>query len=115
MATRLRNLTRSMAAALVLVTVILISIAGCAAPPKPDPAATAKMVTVTEIDQLNRAFADRFVLLVAAACDQIEQDNPSAIQRGMAHELKLYCATSAFDIASNPDPYTSLLDMTLSV
>jgi len=51
----------------------------------------------------------------APACDQIEQDNPSATQRRMAHELKLYCATSAFDIASNPDPYTSLLDMTLSV
>jgi hypothetical protein len=111
------NPTRSTPAALglALVSAILICVAGCAAPPKPDPAAAAKLVTLPEVDQLNRAFADRFVLLVAAACDQIEQDNPSATQRRMAHELKLYCATSAFDIASNPDPYTSLLDMTLSV
>src|SRR6478735_5055801 len=110
----LLNLTRSTHAALAMVAFVLIYAAGCATPPKPDPAAAAKLVTLPEVDQLNRAFADRFVLLVAAACDQIEQDNPSATQRRMAHELKLYCATSAFDIASNPDPYTSLLDMTLS-
>lgn len=116
MPTRPLNLTRPTLAALALVSAILTCIAGCAAPAKPDPAAaTAKLVTLPEIDQLNRAFADRFVLLVAAACDQIEKDNPSASQRRMAHELKLYCATSSFDIASNPDPYTSLLDMTLSV
>jgi hypothetical protein len=104
-----------MHAALALVVLFLTCAAGCAAPAKPDPAAAAKLVTLPEIDQLNRAFADRFALLIATACDQIEKDNPSASQRRMAHELKLYCATSAFDIASNPDPYTSLLDMTLSV
>jgi hypothetical protein len=88
---------------------------GCAAPPKEDPAAAAARVAIQEVDQLNKAFADRFVLLVATACDAIEKDNPSLAQRRKAHELKLYCATSAFDIASNPDPYTSLLDLTLSV
>src|SRR5688572_6777539 len=103
-------------AGLALAVLLVASVAGCASTRDPEAAAKASgLITFKELDQMNKAFADRFVLLVTSACDDIEHDNPSLHQRRKAHELKLYSATSAFDIASNLDPYIGLLDLTLSV
>ena len=68
-------------------------------------------VTPAELDELTRAFADRYVGLLSSTCDAIKKDNPDAVQRREAQELLLNCATDVYDIASNADAYTRVLDL----
>ena len=64
-----------------------------------------------QLDELTRAFADRYVGLLSSACDALKKDNPDAGQRRQAQELLVNCAANIYDIASNPDPYTRMLDL----
>src|SRR5438874_8144190 len=64
-----------------------------------------------ELDELTRAFADRYVGLLSSTCDALKKDNPDPVQRREAQELMLNCATNVYDIASNADAFTRMLDL----
>jgi hypothetical protein len=64
-----------------------------------------------ELDELTRAFADRYVGLLASTCDALKKDNPDLVQRREAQKLMLNCATNVYDIASNADALTRVLDL----
>lgn len=68
-----------------------------------------------ELDQRLYAFADRYTTLVVSAADEIVQGNPSADQRRMAHQIKLVGTSSIYDIVTNVDPFTKLMDLLLVV
>jgi hypothetical protein len=64
-----------------------------------------------ELDELTRAFADRYVGLLSSACDALTKDNPDLVQRREAQELLVNGATNVYDIASNADAFTRVLDL----
>ncbi len=64
-----------------------------------------------ELDQLTRAFADRYVGLLYSTCDALKKDNPDPVQRREAQVLLVECATNIYDIASNADAFTRMLDL----
>jgi hypothetical protein len=64
-----------------------------------------------ELDELTRAFADRYVGLLASTCDALKKDNPDLIQRREAQMVMTDCATNIYDIASNADAFTRMLDL----
>lgn len=68
-----------------------------------------------ELDQRLYAFADRYTTLIVSASDDIARDNPSAEQRRLAHQIKLVGTSSIYDIVTNPDPFTKLMDLLLVV
>jgi len=72
-------------------------------------------ITVDELDQITKSFADRYVLLLSNACDEIRKDASSDRQRRDAHRLKLTGATAAFDAATGPDPVKQLVDLAVGV
>jgi hypothetical protein len=72
-------------------------------------------ITVDELDQITKSFADRYVLLLSNACDEILHDVPSERQRRDARRLKLSGATAAFDAATGPDPVKQLVDLAVGV
>src|SRR4051794_1364438 len=68
-------------------------------------------VTPAELDELTRAFADRYVGLLASTCDALKKGNTDPVQRREAQELMLDSATNVYDIASNADAFTRMLDL----
>jgi hypothetical protein len=118
---------------LVLLAVIVATINGCAFVQRAQQSADAvrtssnqrgaaqmksaegALVTMDELDQLTYAFADRYLTYIVSACEAIEKDNPNADQRRLAHQVKLVQVSSVYDIVTNADPFTQLLDLTLVV
>jgi hypothetical protein len=93
---------------------------GCAAPSSGqtpetprvmDGAGVSERVTSAELDELTRAFADRYVGLLYSVCDAIKKDNPDPAQRREVQALLLDCSTNVYDIASNADAFTRVLDL----
>jgi hypothetical protein len=93
---------------------------GCAAlppaAPKPLPGKLVagddgKAIAPANLDELTRAFADRYVGLLSSTCDALKKDNPDPVQRRESQELMLNCATNVYDIASNADAFTRMLDL----
>jgi len=76
---------------------------------------TGRPITVDELDQITKSFADRYVLLLANACDEIKSGASSDRERREAHRLKLSAATAAFDAATGPDPVKQLVDLAVGV
>jgi hypothetical protein len=76
---------------------------------------TGRPITVDELDQITKSFADRYVLLLANACDEIKKEASSDQQRRDAHRLKRSGATAAFDSATGPDPAKQLVDLAVGV
>jgi hypothetical protein len=74
-----------------------------------------EQITMQELDQLTYGFADRYLTYIVNACDAIEKDNPNAQQRRLAHQVKLVQVSSVYDIVTNADPFTQLLDLTLVI
>jgi hypothetical protein len=68
-----------------------------------------------ELDQRLYAFADRYTTLIVSATDEIVQGNPDADQRRLAHQVKLVGTSSIYDIVTNADPFTKLMDLLLVV
>lgn len=68
-------------------------------------------IRLAELDELTRAFADRYVGLLYSACDALKKDNPDPVQRREAQVLMVDCATNIYDIASNADAFTRMLDL----
>jgi len=63
-------------------------------------------IGAAELDQLTRAFADRYVGLLASTCDALKVGNPDPVQRREAQEWMLNSASNVYDIASNADAFT---------
>lgn len=103
-----------------LLLLFSLSLAGCTSG-KPPAAPTGlldksgKLITMAQLDALNKGFADRYMTLVVNAAENLERDNPDLEQRRMAHLFKLVSVTSVYDIVTNADPYTDLLDLILMV
>jgi hypothetical protein len=70
-----------------------------------------QVITSAELDELTRAFADRYVGLLYSACDIVKKDNPDPMQRREAQMLLVDCSSNIYDIASNADAFTRLLDL----
>src|ERR671918_659014 len=68
-------------------------------------------IGAAELDELTRAFADRYVGLLSSTCDALKKDNADPVQRREAQELMLTCASNVYDIASNADAFTRTLDL----
>ena len=95
-------------------------VGGCASPPPAPhedaarviiPADGGRLVTAAELDELTRAFADRYVGLLYSACDELRKDNSDPVQRREANALLVDCSSNIYDIASNADSFTRLLDL----
>jgi hypothetical protein len=76
-----------------------------------DGAEAGERVTWAELDGLTRAFADRYVGLLYSVCDALKEDNPDPAQRQAAQMLLVDNASNVYDIASNADPFTRVLDL----
>ena len=70
-----------------------------------------KPIAPAELDELTRAFADRYVGLLSSSCDALKEGNPDPVQRREAQDLVLNCAANVYDIASNADAFTRMLDL----
>jgi hypothetical protein len=110
-----------------LALLLVAALAGCASTSQPGKSsqrssqkskafsADGEKITLEELDALTHGYADRYMSYVVSACDSIAKDNPSAEQRRLANQVKLIQVSSTFDIVTNADPFTQLLDLTLVV
>lgn len=113
-----RVVTERFGAALGVMGSVLLCV-GCATSQRQEPetprevegAETGEFVTAAELDELTRAFADRYVGLLFSACEALKKDNADSVQRREAQSLLLDVATNVYDIASNADPFTRVLDL----
>lgn len=76
-----------------------------------DGAEAGERITSAELDELTRAFADRYVGLLYSVCDALKEDNPDPAQRRAAQTLLVDSASNVYDIASNADAFTRVLDL----
>ncbi len=76
-----------------------------------DGAEAGERVTRSELDALTRGFADRYVGLLYSVCDALQEDNPDPEQRQAAQMLLVDNASNVYDIASNADAFTRVLDL----
>lgn len=109
----------------VCVGAVLLVLAGCGGTPREERTASSapaartaggqarQRLTLAELDQLNRAFADRYLTLIGTAADELLKADLDAEQRRAAHLLRLVTVSSVYDIATNADPWTALLDLVL--
>ncbi len=74
-----------------------------------------RTITVDQLDELTKSFADRYVNLVAEACDGIKRAAATPGQRRNAHRLKIQSATNAYDAVTGPDPVKQLVDLAVVV
>lgn len=95
------------------------SLAGCATDGSRRAATAAdrggKSITMAEIDQLTNAFADRYVTTIGSACTRMAAGKAAPIARKAAADFKLVSATAMFDIVTEPDPFSQLLDTVVVV
>jgi hypothetical protein len=92
--------------------------AGCASigiGKKAPVAAHALKMAPGDLDDLTSAYADRYVLLVSAATDQIKAQTTDLTRKHLAQRLKTESATSVYDIVTSGDAYGRLLDLTVAV
>jgi hypothetical protein len=78
-------------------------------------ASDSSRITITELNALTNAFADRYMTYMTDAADAISKDNKDAMQRKLANDIRLIQVSSIYDIVTNADPYTQLLDLMLVV
>jgi hypothetical protein len=72
-------------------------------------------VTIGELNALTNAYADRYMTYLSDATDSISRGNSDPKQRKLANDIRLVQVSSIYDIVTNADPYTQLLDLTLVV
>lgn len=70
-------------------------------------------LSAEELDELTNAFADRYRTLLEDAVSAIIARNPDPMQRAVAQQLLVESTTSMYDIATNGDPFSQVLDMTI--
>ncbi len=72
-------------------------------------------LTVEELDQMTNGYADRYLTYVTSAIDNIIKGNPSTEQVRRAHQVRVTQVSAIYDIVTNADPFTQLLDLVLVV
>ena len=72
-------------------------------------------LTLDELDQVLKAYADRYNVLVGSAIDQIVANNPDPLQRRTAGRIQLNGLLALNDIVSSDDPYAQALDLVVMV
>ena len=72
-------------------------------------------INADQLDLLTNAYADRYRTLVEDAVAEILRDNADPRQRATALRMLVTSATSVYDIATNGDPFTQVLDLTVAV
>jgi hypothetical protein len=94
--------------------------AGCSAL-APDPASRAlqgaegKSISLRELEQRTKNFADRYIQLLGDAVERIKESPASVKARREAHLLKLRSATSAWDVVTSSHPAQEMLDLFVQV
>jgi hypothetical protein len=73
------------------------------------------LISLAELHEMTSGFADRYMTYIVSAVEKIEKNNPNDQQRRLAHRIKLIHVSAVYDIVTNPDPFTQLLDLTLVV
>jgi hypothetical protein len=68
-----------------------------------------------ELDELTNAFADRYRTLLEDAVSAVVTGNPDARQRSLAQRFLVETTSSAYDIVTNGDPFSQVLDLTIMV
>ncbi len=68
-----------------------------------------------ELDKAAYAFADRYTTQLVAATDAVLQGSPSAEQRRAAHAVKLVSVSGIYDIVTNADAASKLMDLLMVV
>ena len=102
-------MTQRSFAVFVLLCCLLLPTAPCA---QPDNAAFA---AAAELDKAAYAFADRYTTQLVAATDAVMKDHPSAEQRRAAHAVKLVSVSGIYDIVTNADAASKLMDLLMVV
>jgi hypothetical protein len=72
-------------------------------------------ITAAELDKAAYAFADRYTTQLVAATDALLLGNPSAEQRRLAHQVKLVSVSGIYDIVTNAEPFSKLMDLLMVV
>lgn len=72
-------------------------------------------VTAAELDKAAYAFADRYTTQIVAAADTILRESPSPEQRRLAHQVKLVSVSGVYDIVTNTEPFSKLMDLLMVV
>jgi len=72
-------------------------------------------VTAEDLDGMIYAYADSYMSKIVSATREIISKTDISQQRSDAMLLRVGSVNSIYDIASNPDPYTKLLDLLLVV
>src|SRR5215471_5023960 len=55
-------------------------------------------VSIPELDQLTFGYADRYFMVISSAVDTVKRGNPDALQRRLAHQIKLNGVMAMNDI-----------------
>ncbi len=74
-----------------------------------------RQVTPLELRERNRAFADRYRVVLAKASDTIMRRRDDPLLRQKAHQLKIDGATAIYDIVIDPSPRTALLNLVVQI
>ncbi len=72
-------------------------------------------LTETQLEELVQGFADRYYAMVSGACDALSRVTTDPDKRLLIDRLQTRTITAVYDIASNEDPFTKLLDLTVVV
>ncbi|RPH47521.1 MAG: hypothetical protein EHM91_05680 [Planctomycetota bacterium] len=97
-----------------------LSLAGCSwLSPEPKEAtlkgSSKEEITLGELEKEVRDLADRSVMRLGEACDQIKQQAPTWEARRHAHLIKVRAATSVYDAVTSGDILEELLDLTAMI
>jgi hypothetical protein len=76
---------------------------------------SAAFTAAAELDKAAYAFADRYTTQIVAATDSVQKGNPSAEQRRAAHAVKLVSVSGVYDIVTNADAASKLMDLLMVV
>ncbi len=77
--------------------------------------AAGEKISAEELDEITNAFADRYRTLMEDAVAAIVKNNPDARARATAQRFLVESTTSAYDIVTNGDPFSQVLDLTIMV
>jgi hypothetical protein len=77
--------------------------------------AAGEKIGFDELEELTNAYADRYRTLMEDAIAEITKNNPDARARATAQRFLVESTTSAYDIATNGDPFSQVLDLTIMV
>jgi hypothetical protein len=79
------------------------------------PTKRADQITIEELEQQLYGFADRYLTYIITATENIERGNTNPEQRRRAHQVRLVQISAIYDVVTNADPFTRLLDLMLVV